>query len=312
MTAPAEISYDYWQNALNGVFGPIHEGQPQPGFYRKRIGRGGPFVPVAIFVHDGALVALVNGGPTDAAAVWSFVAQYPVTEEVYHAKMAGEPWPDESEHVTASLGHNQGPTDEVEILRGQIDAAKAGVAEYAEIKDDETAAKAQSLRSRLLELSGNADRSREAEKKPFLEGGKAVDAKWQPLIRDAKTAADTLRSTISAHETRKAKAEAAARETAEAAARAAAKAATAKGEPPPPIPRPVPQAAPQTAIKGAYGRAAAVKVVKIVSVVDQDAVYGFMKDHKELKELIAKLAQRAVDAGYAVPGTTITEERAIR
>ncbi len=28
--------YAYWRDALTGKFGPIHDGDPQPGFYRLR------------------------------------------------------------------------------------------------------------------------------------------------------------------------------------------------------------------------------------------------------------------------------------
>ena len=31
--------YTYWNNALNGVFGPVHEGDAQLGFFRKRTRR---------------------------------------------------------------------------------------------------------------------------------------------------------------------------------------------------------------------------------------------------------------------------------
>ena len=90
-----------------------------------------------------------------------------------------------------------------DVLRDQIDAAKAGVGTYAKISDDETAGKAQSLRSRLNELSGEADKKREALKRPHLEAGKAIDKEWQPLVKSAKEAADGIRSALSAYETDK-------------------------------------------------------------------------------------------------------------
>jgi hypothetical protein len=342
MSAAAEIEkpdYTYWMNGLAGTFGPVHDGDPQPGFYRKRTGKAAGYVPVAIWPQGGKMVALVDGKEADAAEIWSYVCQYPILEEWYRARMVGQPWPDESAAVTASLapppsGHNNPPTDEAEILQGQIEAASAGAAEYHEISDDATASKAQSLRSRLLELSGNADKLREDRKRPHLEAGKAIDAKFMPLVKVAKAAADGIRSALSAHETRKAReADRIRREAEEARLKAEREAAQLRGEaenaareaenaglpapappapipePEPPAPAPVPEAA--VAIRGAYGRAAAVKVVKVAKVVDQDAAYMAMRTHKELVELIAKLAQRAAVAGVEVAGVEVTEERAV-
>lgn len=318
--------YTYWTNALAGKFGEVHDGHPQLGFFSKRTGKSAGFVPVAIWSLDGNIVALVDGNAASAEDVWTYCCTHPVTEEQYRARVETGKWHDEDAAVTDSLTHrtntNNPATDEAEILKSQIEAASAGVAEYANITDDPTANKAQSLRSRLLELSGQADKVREAQKKPHFEAGKAVDAKFQPLVKAAKAAADLIRDALGAHETRKAK-EAArlqaiadeARIKAEREAVKARAAAELAGKPvtiPEPAPAPVaPAPEPVTAIRGAYGRAASVKVVKVATVKDQDAAYGFLKAHKELSDLIAQLAQRAVNAGYAVPGVEVTEERKV-
>lgn len=335
--AQAKPDYTYWQNALAGNFGPVHDGDPQPGFYRKRTGKAAGYVPVAIWIADeGGALALCDGKSVDAAEIWTYVCQYPILEEWYRAKMAGQRWPDEDLAVTQSLAHDlkNSTADPAEALTDQIDAALAGVSEYGEISSDETAAKAQSLRSRLLELSGEADKTREAEKRPHLEAGRNIDAKWQPLVKKAKEAADLIRSALGAHETRKAREAERIRQEAErvrlaaereaarlrAEAEAAARKAEEEGRPalapvvvpepePAPAPAPVPETA--TAIRGAYGRAAAVKVVKVAKVVDQDKAYMAMRTHKELGELIAKLAQRAATAGVSVDGVEVTEERVV-
>lgn len=312
-------SYEYWSNALAGNFGPVHDSDPQPGFYRKRAFKAGAFLPAAIFEHDGSIVALVDGKAADASEIWTYVCQHPIAEQSYRDKMDGRPWPDEDASVTASIalappGHNNPPTDEAEVMRGQIEAAAKGVDDYAQIADDGAAAKAQSLRSRLLELSGDADKKREAEKKPHLEAGRDVDAKWQPLVKSAKAAADKIRSALNAHETRKANEAAAVARKAEEVRRAELAEMLAKNPQAPvvmPQPTPAPAPAPTTAIRGAYGRAATVKAVKVATVKDQDAAYAFLKAHKEMVELIALLAQRAVNAGYDVPGVEVTEERKV-
>lgn len=320
--------YTFWQNALAGTFGPVHDADPQPGFYRKRTGKAAGYVPVAIWEQDGKILALLDGREASADDVWTYVCQHPVTEEQYHARMDTGKWHDEDASVSASLapppaGHNKPPTDEAEILKDQIDAASAGVEEYAQINDDETAAKAQSLRSRLLELSGQADSVREAQKKPHFEAGKTIDAKFQPLIKAAKAGADAIRAALGAHETKKAQAQAAAQKVVDDARRVAEAEALKKAEkaikagrpipvaaPIPPPPEPLP--APTLKVAGAYGRAASVKVIKIATVTDQDAAYGYLKSQAEMSALIRKLAQKAVDAGFTVPGVTIEEKRDVR
>lgn len=300
--------YNYWNNALKGEFGPIHDSDPRPGFYRKRTGRAAGYIPVAIWDDFGMIVAIADGERVDANSIWTYVADKPITEAQYRARVETGKWWDEDDAVTASIGHNNAPTDPAEILSEQITAALAGVDAYTEVKDDDTAAKAQSLRSRLLELSRESDKIREAKKAPHLEAGKSIDALFQPLIKASKAGADTIAKALSAHETAKAR-EAARLEVIAAEAHRKAQGlvwVTVEPEPapPPPIPAPAP-------IKGSYGRGASVKVVKVATVVDQGAAYDYLKSQPELSALILKLAQKAVDAGFTVPGVTVEEQRKV-
>lgn len=304
--------YTYWMNALAGTFGAVHDGDPQPGFYRKRTGKAAGYVPVAIWEQDGKIIAAIDGHVGDAVTVWTYCCPHPITEEQYHVRVKTGKWHDEDDAVTASLspppmGHNQ--ADPVDSIKDQIDAALKGVGDYGDILTDETAAKAQSLRSRLLELSRDADKQRETLKRPHFEAGKAVDELYQPLVKAAKTGADTIAKELSAHETRKARVEAD-RLAAERKRLAEEQAKSAPiGAPDPlPEPAPIPVAPP---IKGAYGRAAAVKIIKVAKVVDQDAAYQALKSQPDLAAVIQKLAQKLVDAGFNVAGVEVTEERKV-
>lgn len=312
--------YKYWESALAGTFLPVHENEPQLGFWRKRTGRAAGYIPVATWLSDsGELIALVDGRRADNAAdVWTYICQNPITEEQYHQRVRTGKWWDQDDAVTESLapppvGHNQPP--ESETFKDQIDAALKAVATYVEIKDDVTQAKAQSARSRLLELSRDADKKRETEKAPHLEAGRVVDATWQPLVKSAKTGADTIARVMGAYETKKARDAAEVQRKADEAARKALEEAQAKA----PIgvmvePEPVPETAVTPAaapIKGAYGRGANVKTIKVATVSDQDAAYAFLKSQPELIEVIQKLAQRMVTNGMTVPGVTITEEKKV-
>ena len=280
--------YAYWRDALTGKFGPIHDGDPQPGFYRLRR-RGQIDQPVAIWRDLDGIYCAVSGREDDASEIWTFMADKPIAEAVYRAVVAGEPWPDIAPSVAAMT--NSKSADPADILRDQIEACKADIAGFTTITDDTQQAAAQSLRSRLLELSREADKTREKLKAPHHEAGKAVDAKWQPLVKDAKAAADKVAAAMGAWETEK--------------ARVAAEA----NAPSPPVAAPAP--APAAPIKGAYGRASSVRVVRIATVVDQDQLYAAIRDNSELKAAMQRIAQAIVNGGETVAGVEITEERRV-
>lgn len=91
-------SYSWWRQALLGEFGPIHENDPQPGYFRMRKGRGGPWVPVAIWDADAGscLACLVDGSEKDPFEVWTWVCRYPVPYETYVAVAEqGQAWPED-------------------------------------------------------------------------------------------------------------------------------------------------------------------------------------------------------------------------
>lgn len=276
-------NYEYWQEALEGKK-PAITTEPMLGFYRKRTKKGGLYVPVAIWEAEGSLKCIVNGEAKDAHEEWTYCADHPVTEEAYRAKVAGKPWPDEDGAI-ALIGHNSA-TDPFDLIKDEIASASAGVKDYAEINDDELAARAVSLRNRLNELCRNADVEREKQKKPYLQAGREVDEKWQPLIKGAKAESDKIRASLSGYETRK-----------------AAKAAILGVKP----------AAETMQTKTAYGKAASVRTIKVVTAItDQDALYQFVSKHPELIATLQHLAQRAVDAGLSPPGVTIDERKDVR
>jgi hypothetical protein len=314
--------YAFWRAALAnpvaiGETLPVHDGDPQPGFYRKRNGNKEPWQAVAIWRHEGRLVAFVNGRDADAATIWTFVCRNPISEAAYHDAMSGKPWADQdavvAEQIAPGAGHNSAGIDEAALLAEQIEAAKKGCAAYAKIADDETLTKAQSLRSRLLELKGQAEKAHKKEKEPHLEAGRAVDKKWLPLAKDAEAAAKSVRDAMDAWETEKLRARREAERQAQIAAEVARIEALRAAEAGKPAPAPSPPpAAPvetmPTPIKGAYGRAASVGVVNVVTgIADQDALYAFLKNHPDLIACMLDLAKRAVAKGLDVPGVEVQE-----
>jgi hypothetical protein len=318
-------TWEWWQLAVAGTkeIGssdlPIHADMPHTGYYRtKRIGGG--LVPVAIWKDvNGDWIGLVDGDLVDDRKVragWVWYAKRPVTQAEYDTAVATGTWPDvdaaaapqpvaQTSVAPPPMGDNL-PPNESEILKDQIETAKSGVARYAAIADDVTAGKAQSLRARLLELAREADKKREELKKPHFEAGKAVDLEWQPIIKDAKAGAALIASALSAFETEKWRAAEAERREADEERRRS----EAKGKPaPPPYEEPAPL---PTTVRGGYGRAASIKVVKVVTeVTDWNLLFAYIKDTPSLQVKMIEIAEHLVKNGHTVPGVKIEEQRRV-
>ncbi|OVE94504.1 hypothetical protein B7W85_13205 [Allorhizobium ampelinum] len=297
---------------------PVHDGDPHIGYYRTK-NRDKTFDPVAIFYPDGSneMVAYRNGREVSPIDIWTWCCRYPVTYEAYNEAVAGNGWADDPKTVIANIapkdaviGDNSGDVDEADTLKDQIEAALAGAKAFADITDDEAAAKALSLRNRLNELSGQADKIREKEKKPHLKAGQAIDARWNPLVKSAKAGADEVKSKIAAWETEKLRqrrqeeARIASQITYDADTQSAQSPIRGDTKSPPAI-----SSVDSGKIKAAYGKSASVAVATVVDqVTDWPALAVYMSSHSECQEVLLKLAQRAIDAGRTnVPGITIKE-----
>jgi hypothetical protein len=321
--------WSWWRAALKnpaavGKTLPVHDGDAQQGYFRAK-NQNGAFDPVAIFYPEGSddLVAYRAGREVRPDAIWTWACRNPVTFEAYTAAVDGKGWPDDDEVVAAQIqppepgiGDNSGEVDEAEKLKDQIEAAKKGATAYAKITDDATLAKAQSLRSRLLELKGDAEKKHKREKEPHLEAGRAVDKRWLPLAKDAEAVAKSIRGAMDNWETEKLQERRRLERVAEQVrldALAAARQAQPDAEV---IEAPAPSVAPMAApapIKGTYGKAASVSIKKVVTeVTDWAALSAFMIGHPEVQALLSSLAQRAVDKGHDVPGVKVEERAAVR
>lgn len=338
--------YEYWRRAIEITGGKrsltrdemkalVVTEEPCAGFWRRRTIKAGPLVPVAIWKSGlGDWVAIQSGTIADAEQIWTYCAPHPVTHEAYSTRMETGRWPDEDDGVTGSFGlppagptlGDNGPPEEtpLEALERQITAAAANLDAYKTIGTDEDAGKAQAVRSRLLDLGGQADRLRESEKKPHLEAGRAVDAKFKPLVDKAAAGANTLRAALSAYLTAKERREAEARRKVEEARIEAERQRALAASPvtgpeavlapePPPAPPPV------TTFRGASGRAANVKTIKKATVADLSAFVAFVitqpeasASRQELVALTDKLADRAVKAGLTPPGVTTEDVKDVR
>jgi hypothetical protein len=320
--------WDFWQRALANpkLIGtpelPLYNEHPEWGYYRARYENTAPWEPVQLWQgEDEGWVAMRAGQavPTEKInTLWTWCCRNPVSEEAYEKALAGGGWDDDEPTITAArgVGDNSAGLDEADVLRDQIDSAIAGIKAYEKITTPEQEAKAQSLRARLLELSGQADKVREKLVRPHLDAQKAVNNKWQPLVKDSKAAADKVRAAIAAFDDEQRRlrriAEAELEEKRRAAEKEAREKAEAAGRPDlvetfveaavPPLP------APETKVKGSYGRAASKRVeIYVKEITDIDAVFAYMKEHKDVYEFLLGMANRAHKAGHTVPGVVLGE-----
>lgn len=283
-------TYDYWREALAGRFGAVHDGHAQYGFYRRRLGRGGPWQAVAIYPRDGGVAATVEGRPADPQEIWLWCCQHPISEETYRAVAErGEPWPEEAtlpEAPPPALSNE--PADPVEVLADQISAA-AELAAKVVVGSQLQADQAANLRDRLNQLWDKAELERKREKRPHDEAAKAVQAKWAPMLDKAKAAAGKLRGQLTAW-FNKIEAE----QAREAATQAEA------GEP---------VVLPPAYAGGLSGRRTGRRTQKVAKVTDYEAALAYVKNEPEVVEAVEKIARRLALNGHKVPGVEVKMEK---
>lgn len=296
--------YSYWRDALAGNFGPVHDGDPQAGFYRARNKKAGKDDPIAIWFNDaGEPLATrwdVQVVPDD---VWTHACKKPITEEVYRGVIESGHWPDDIDVVAGSNNPPEGAAEADEI-QSAIDAALAELAKPAETQTD--CDRLANHRDRLAKLYKAQEQERKDKKQPHLDAGKAVDDAYKPILSKIEDAGGKIKRAITAwllKEEARRKAEALAQMKSDEEAR---KAAVAANEPPP-EPMPIPEVERPKA--GTAGRATALRTYKSAVITDYAAALNHFGDTPEVKEAVQALANRAARAGVPVPGCEIKEER---
>ena len=135
--------------------------------------------------------------------------------------------------------------------------------------------------TRLTELAKEADEARETEKRPHLDAGRAIDARWTPLRDRAKAEARKLKDRVGE------------------ALKARRTAAEASGFD-----------APTKA--GTRGKVVSLRKVERLVITDITALTAFLAamdpPPPDFVEVVRKLADRMRRAGVNVPGTAIQIE----
>jgi hypothetical protein len=307
--------YEYWKLAL-ALGDKINEDRelrvsaddPQPGFYRTRNRKA-----VAIWFDDDGLNFLVDGTqvlPDRQESVWLEVCRRPVTEEQWRAYGETGKWHDIDPAVLDTLGSNIAGAEDPETLQKLLEQLQEAAKGYTKIASDDDSKRAHSIRARINELRLRAEKLHKAEKEPHLRAGQAVDRKWNPMVASANAAGSALGRAMAAWEDDKRMAIRRAEIERQRLEDEAKRLKETLGEaelidlPPPPV---LPE--PQQQIRSGHGRAAAVSIKKVVAKFDMHAVFEHFINDIDVIALMAKLAQRAVDAGITIEGT-VTEEKA--
>lgn len=309
-------AYQFWRDALAGKEQPISADHPQPGYYKARKGKGGPWTPVAIWEKDGALVARFGPEMANPLDIWTWCSGNPVSkEDAKHAFEKGI-FPGE----VAPIGDNSGNLSLADEI---ADAAKQAAEWLAKSKIDGKVAAdtAANMRTRLLDLGKKAEAEREEKVRPHLDGQKAVNAKYKPLVDAATSAANTLRDALTVWmraeqakldaelaAKRKAEADRYAKEQAERAAKMAADPIAELTDPEPELPM-APIEPPKVQAGGQAGRKAHMRTQVRFEIEDYAAALAHVKDHKDVIAAVEKACVAMAKAGATVPGIKRIEER---
>jgi len=318
----------WYFNALRGNFGPIHESDPQQGYYRTR-SKGKPWEPVAIFYPEGSdeLVGYRNGREVnDIYALWTWCCRNPITYDAYDKALHGGGFDDEPKAAVAPAGHNSADADPMEALRIEYLGEKELAEEFLKspIKTKNDADKAAIWSKRLADIAKRATDQHKIEKQPALDETRRIDDKWRELKEDPKELSTKLKrhmdeylreqDRLEQERQRKAREEAdRIRREAEAAAAKAKDgdvATTARAE------QLAQQAADaerdaqaRNAAAGRTGAKVALRTFVSAEITDIDALLIALKDRPEILELVQSLANRAAKAGRPLPGMKIIEEK---
>ncbi|MBY5657140.1 hypothetical protein [Rhizobium leguminosarum] len=332
----AEVNiWAWWQNALAGNIGPIHDGDPQQGYYRTRF-KDKSWEPVAIWFEDGKWHAMRGDRQVDASEIWTWCCRNPITYEAYTKAIEGAGWDDEPE--APAIGHNL-PSDPFEALQVEFAAEREQAEAFMKkpITTQAEADRAAIWSKRLSTIVKKATDLHKVEKQPHLDAGRNVDNKWRELKeepdaiskklkrhmdaflqeearkereRQAAARAEADRIQREADAARVAAEKAAAKNDNDAAAIAAQNNAIAEAE------RLAQQAAAaerdaqaRNASAGRTGAKVSLRTFVFAEVTDFDALLMALKDRPEIKEVVDTLANRAARSGVELAGMAIRSEQ---
>lgn len=321
----------HYQSNLAGKDVPLHDGVPQVGFYKMRRGRNAPWLPVAIWEKDGALVCRVAKEMADPNDIWTYCCGNPVSKaDAKHAFEHGT-WPGDA----PSVGHNSrqygedfdGIKAEFDDYAEIVEAFLTDVAKAGGIKTKAEADRANNMADAIGKVKGGlakkADDRRDVEMRPHLEAQRAINAKFNPIIQLGIDLADKLRrlagiwtkteqdrlQKIADEVARVARQEAEAKARAEREAWEKSRADGGEKLPPTMPQQEIVAEKVRVQVGGQRGAKRSLKIKIIARVTDHAKALAHFADAQDVRDVVQKLAQRAVDAKLATPpGVEVVEE----
>lgn len=334
--------YAFWRASLRGEqaepMPTIYPGKsadnPQPGLWRVKLHKGAEFVPMQIWLSLDGLVShewrnglkiagTIDGKPVGAEEIesrWLFAKAVSKADFAHYAEHKA--WPGE----VAGIGDNSGDLSLAEQISEYASQALGWLRKNG-IKDTKSKDTAANYRAELLRLRKEADTQRDAEKRPHLEAGRAVDAKFKPIVEAADSAANEIRDALTVFMREEERREQAERDAKYQAERKAAEAARAELEaqrakqmrddpiaaltsPEPELPDlPPPPEPVKVQAGGQRGRKTGLREVTKYVVTDHAKALAFFADGPGVREFIQTLAERACKAGVDVPGVEKISEK---
>lgn len=318
--------YVFWRGALKEDYPyPMQDGKFECGFWRTK-NRDKTWSAVAIWKDGEDLKILVNNmlvEPEKFAQRWNFTWQNAVTKEAYDAFRETGKWPGEID--IPAIGDNQ-PPDEFSSLKDDIEDSVAQALkwldEHKDLQSQEDADTAANWRERLNKLGKRADAQRKKEKKPLADRVKEIDTKFNALVKKATSAADTIRTALTAFMCRKEEAEhkrlaeerrkaeeERARLEAERKALADQDIALAALEPElPPLPEPEPV---KIQAGGQFGRATGFRKKPVAVITDYRKALDYFAEHADVRAVIEKLCNSEARSKTRkdIPGVEFKEEK---
>lgn len=302
--------------------------EPQPGLYRVRESKGGPLVPMQIWLADETGKAAhvwqeglsTRGTINGEQVAWGTLTQRwmwatPVTKaDKAHYDEHGH-WPDD----IPTIGDNSGDLTPMEELRDYIEQASSWI-KGREITDEVTAHQAGNYVGKIAALRSSLDKERKAKVEPYLKAQREINGEYNPLIEAAENLEKLIKRAMdgfAAAEKRRREAEARAKYEAEQkrineerAKQEAERAEYLKAnpiaeftdpEPELPIAAPPPEPV-KVALGGAHGKRITLRQVTEYVLVDYDAVVQALKNNPKVIEVITSVAKAQAKAGVHVPG----------
>ena len=330
--------YRYWTKALNGENPPIHDGDPQAGFYYKRDGDN-PRIPVAIWYDEtrSGMVALVGQGDdrrsTNPNDIWTWVCQTPVTHDHYRAVQETGIWPDDPPvAVVAATSDGEARPNEPEAkadddpaiaIKAELDAEAEMAAEFlaVPVTTKDRANMVSVWSKKMADLAKRSEVFRKAQKEPHLTAGREVDAKWNEILDVARDLVRNLKKHVEPYlieqkridDERRAADDKKARDLEKQAAKEAATHGEKAAED---LNRQAKEArdSAKTARTGAgrTGAKVTLRTVTSAKITSYKALLSALANDPEIKALVETLANRAARAGKELPGMEIeTTEKAV-